>query len=349
VPTLAVGALAKGTIALGFGNRAIASPHIGDYVTPRGRARLERTIAELQALYGMRAERVVHDAHPAFASTRWALECGLPSTAIWHHHAHASAVAGEFATTEPLLCFAWDGVGLGPDQSLWGGEALLGTPGRWRRVASFRPFRLPGGDRAAREPWRCGLALCWETGIGWTSGEQRGGALLRRAAESGLNAPLTTAVGRLFDAAAALADVCQVASYEAEAAMRFEALCTTDAAPVDLPLRCESGGLWRTDWAPLVTMLLDAAEPIGVRAARFHASLAQALVEQAVAVRDECGVERIGLCGGVFQNRQLTERVAGLLAGSGFEMLLPRRLPLNDAAISYGQLVEAGAMRTWAH
>ncbi len=349
VPTLAVGALAKGTIALGFRDRAIVSPHIGDYVTPRGRARLERTIAELQELYGMRAERVVHDAHPAFASTRWALECGLPTTAIWHHHAHASALAGEFATTEPLLCFAWDGVGLGPDQSLWGGEAMLGTPGRWRRVASFRPFRLPGGDRAAREPWRCALALCWETGIGWGPGERRGGALLRRAAESGLNAPLTTSIGRLFDAAAALTGVCQVASYEAEAAMRFEALSSTAEEPVDLPLRRESGGLWRTDWAPLVPMLLDAAEPIEVRAARFHASLAQALIEQAVAVRAECGVERIGLCGGVFQNRQLTERVASLLTGSGFEMLLPRRLPLNDAAISYGQLVEAGAVRICGH
>jgi hydrogenase maturation protein HypF len=156
-------------------------------------------------------------------------------------------------------------------------------------------------------------------------------------------------VGRLFDAASALVGVCEVASYEAEAAMRFEALCTTAAAPVDLPLRREAGGLWRTDWAPLVTMLLNAAEPIGVRAARFHASLAQALVDQAVAVRAECGVGRIGLCGGVFQNRQLTERVAGLLAGSGFEMLLPRRLPLNDAAISYGQLIEVGAMRTYGH
>jgi hydrogenase maturation protein HypF len=343
VPTLAVGAHSKGTIALGWGDRAIVSPHIGDYGTPRGRALLARTVDELQSLYGIRAERVVHDAHPAIASTRWAAACGLPAIPVWHHHAHASAVAGEFASVAPTLCFTWDGVGLGPDRSLWGGEALWGAPGCWQRVASMRPFRQPGGERAAREPWRSALALCWETGTTWNEGERRDGALLRRAADLGFNAPTTTSVGRLFDAAAALLGVCSVTSYEGEAAMRLEALCTTLQAPVALPLELHAGGLWRTDWSPLVDMLMDDHQPVGVRAGRFHASLAQALCDQAVAVRTDRGVDRVGLTGGVFQNHHLTECATSLLAEHGFDVHVPAQLPLNDAAISFGQLIEADA------
>jgi len=344
VPTLAVGAHSKGTVALGWGDRAIVSPHLGDYGTPRGRALLARTAAELQNLYGIRAERVVHDAHPAFASTRWAAECGLPAIPVWHHHAHASAVAGEFSSAAPMLCFTWDGVGLGPDRSLWGGEALWGAPGCWQRVASIRPFRQPGGERAAREPWRSALALCWETGIAWDEGERRGGALLRRAADLGLNARTTTSVGRLFDAAAALLGVCSVTSYEGEGAMRLEALCTTPQAPVALPLALDAVGLWRTDWSPLVDMLIDDHQTIAVRAGRFHASLAQALCDQAVAIRADQGVARVGLAGGVFQNHQLTEYATTLLAKHGFDVHVPVQLPLNDAAISFGQLIEADAL-----
>ena len=344
VPTLAVGAYSKGTIALGWADRVIVSPHLGDYSTPRGWAHLERTVEGLQALYGIRAECVVHDVHPSFASTRWARQCGLPASAVWHHHAHASAVAGEYAVKSPLLCFTWDGVGLGSDQSLWGGEALWGTPGNWRRVASFRPFRQPGGDRAAREPWRSALALCWEAGFTWDEGERRGGALLKHAANLELNAPTTTAVGRLFDAAAALTGVCSVATFEGEAAMRLEALCETPQAPIELPLKQDAAGLWRTDWTPLVAMLMDDQQPVRVRAGRFHASLAHALVDQAVAIRGDTGVQHIGLSGGVFQNHQLTEGAMRLLAERGFDVHVPRRLPLNDASISFGQLIEAEAL-----
>jgi hydrogenase maturation protein HypF len=344
IATLAVGALSKGTVALGWGHRAIVSPHLGDYATPRGRALLERTVVELQTLYGVRAERVVHDAHPAFASTRWAVQCGLPATAIWHHQAHAAAVAGECAVAEPMLCFTWDGVGLGPDRTLWGGEALWGAPGRWRRVGSFRPFRQPGGERAAREPWRSALALCWETGVAWDEGRRRGGDLLRTAADLQINAPTTTAVGRLFDAAAALVGICYTTSYEGEAAMRLESLGTTPQAAVPLPLCRDAAGVWRTDWAPLVAMLAETRQPACVRAGRFHASLARALVDQAVAIRADTGVERIGLAGGVFQNQRLTGAVLGLLTARGFEVHLPRRLPPNDAAISFGQLIEAAAL-----
>jgi hydrogenase maturation protein HypF len=345
VPTLAVGAFMKNTVALAWGTRAVVSPHIGDLASPRGRAVFAQIAHDLQHLYGVRAERIAHDAHPGFPNTRWARESALPTQAVWHHHAHAAAVAGEFPSETPLLCFTWDGVGLGADGTLWGGEALLGRPGAWTRVASFRPFRLPGGERAAREPWRTALALCWECGQAWPEGAKLGGPLLRRAFEGGVNAPTTTAVGRLFDAAAALLGVCLKASYEGEAPMRLEALCEKDASPLALPLTRDAAGLWRSDWSPLVPALLDARRTPAARAAMFHASLAQTLCAQALAVREHTGVTRVGLGGGVFQNRILSAQVQARLTAAGFEVLIPQRLPVNDAAISYGQLIEAAAIQ----
>lgn len=344
IPTLAVGAYMKTTVALAWDDRAVVSPHVGELASPRGRAVFAQVVRDLQQLYGVRAECVAHDAHPDFPNTRWARESGLPTQRIWHHHAHASAVAGEFPSEAPLLCFTWDGVGLGPDRTLWGGEGLFGRPGAWRRVASFQPFRLPGGERAGREPWRSGTALCWESGQAWPAGAGLGGALLRAAFDGGINAPSTTSVGRLFDAASALLGICLQASYEGEAAMLLEARCGQVVAPLPLPLSCDSTGIWRSDWAPLVRALLDGGSTVAARAGLFHASLAQALVDQAVAVRGDSGVTRVGLGGGVFQNRVLTEQVQALLKAAGFEVLIPERLPVNDAGISYGQLIEAAAI-----
>ncbi len=340
MPTLAVGAYLKNTVALAWGRRAVVSPHIGELGSPRSRKVFAQVIDDLQQLYGVRAERIAHDAHPDFPNSRWARESGLPTYAVWHHHAHAAALAAEYPGARPMLCFTWDGVGLGEDGTLWGGEAFLGHPGRWRRVASFRPFRLPGGERAAREPWRTALALCWETGRAWPAGAALGEPLLRQAFEAGVNAPLTTAVGRLFDAAAALAGVRLTTSYEAEAPMCLEALCETQSAPLALPLAQDDAGIWRSDWAPLVPALLDPTRTPAARAALLHASLAQALCDQACAVRERTGCTRVGLAGGVFQNRVLTEHVRAGLTGLGFEVLLPVQLPVNDAAISFGQLIE---------
>ena len=349
-PLLAVGAYQKTTIALAWGDRAVISPHIGELASPRGRQVFAQVVRDLQGLYGVRAECIVHDAHPGFPNTRWARDSGLPTQAVWHHYAHAAALAGEYPDDAPLLCFTWDGVGIGPDQSLWGGEALLGLPGAWKRVASFRPFRLPGGERAARQPWRTALALCWECGHEWRAAATLGNPTLRAAWKAGMNAPPTTSVGRLFDAAAALVGVCMEATYEGQAPMLLESLCDDAAAAggavcIPLPLARDSAGIWRTDWAPLLPMLLDGQSGAAERAALFHTSLAHALCDQAVAVREETSVARVGLSGGVFQNRVLTEQAQSLLLTEGFEVLIAQQLPPNDAAISFGQLVEAIAIQ----
>ena len=203
---------------------------------------------------------------------------------------------------------------------------------------------MPGGERAAREPWRSALGLCWECNHVWPQGEDLCRSLLRRAFDGGVNSPSTTAVGRLFDAAAALLGACLHASYEGEAPMLLEALCEDDASPVLLPLVCDAVGVWRSDWAPLLPALLDAHIEPADRAAMFHASLANALCAQALAVRESSGVTRVGLSGGVFQNRVLCEQALSLLTRAGFEVLIPQRLPVNDAAISFGQLIESSAI-----
>jgi hydrogenase maturation protein HypF len=209
---------------------------------------------------------------------------------------------------------------------------------------------LPGGERAARQPWRTALALCWECGHDWPPAAALGNPALRAAWEGGINAPLTTSVGRLFDAAAAVLGVCKEATYEGHAPMLLESLCNDASAAggpgrIPLPLARDAEGIWRTDWAPLLPMLADGQRAAVDRAALFHASLAHALCEQALAVREETAVARVGLSGGVFQNRVLTEHAQTLLLAEGFEVLIPQQLPPNDAAISFGQLVEAIAIR----
>ncbi len=340
-PLLAVGGQQKSTLCLAWEGRAVVSPHIGELESPRGVAVFEQVAADLQQLYGVRATWLAADAHPRYTATRWARARGMEVVAVYHHHAHASALAAEHRVREALLCFTWDGTGLGPDRTAWGGEALLGRPGRWRRVASFRPVRIAGGDRAGREPWRAAAALCWELGMDWPEipGDPE---LLRHAWSRGVNTFTTTAAGRLFDAAAALTGLCLRATYEGQGPMVLEAAAGSGEA-IELPLAPDEAGVWRSDWGPLVSMLLDRSRPVAERAGRFHATLAAALVAQAVRVREEHGVARVGLTGGCFQNRRLTETALAGLEAAGFEVLLATRIPANDAGLSYGQAVEAAA------
>lgn len=339
-PLIAVGGHIKNTVALAWDRRVVISAHIGDLEAPRSRAAFEKTIEDLQRLYGVRARAVVCDRHPHYASHRWAAASGLPVIEIFHHHAHAAALAGEHAAVKRWLIFTWDGLGYGPDESLWGGEALLGTPGSWQRVTSFRPFRLPGGEKAAREPWRSAQSLCWETGGEWACAPEDSG-LLQQAWQHGLNCPPTSSVGRLFDAAAALTGLLSRASYEGHAPVLLEAGAEPTGDFITLPLSLHESGRWETDWAPLLPMLMDDSLPITRRAGLFHASLAHALLAQADAIRAHYGGFAVGFSGGVFQNRRLTEQAGDLLIASGFELRLSRRVPCNDAGLSYGQIVEA--------
>ena len=340
-PVLALGGHMKNTIALAWANRVVVSPHIGDLGSTRSVDILLNIIKDMKNLYKVNPEFVICDAHPGYATTRQAQEMGLPVEKIWHHHAHASAAVGCNAGPKPWLAFTWDGVGYGEDGTLWGGEALLGRPGAWRRIATMRSFRLPGGERAGREPWRSAAALCWELGIECPVAPEDA-SLLHSAWQRQINSPQTTAVGRIFDAAAALTGVCDKASFEGQGPMLLEAVCEKAGEPIELPLTCNREGVWSSDWEPLVTKLLDSSRTQSNRAAMLHASLAKVVVDQAKQVREEQGVEQIVLSGGVFQNRVLTESTMAGLEREGFSVTFPEQIPVNDAGLSFGQIIEFG-------
>jgi len=342
-PVLAVGGHMKNTVALAWDDRLVISPHIGDMGTARSIAVFEQVLEDLQTLYRVRAEMVLADAHPDYATTRWAARSGLPLALVHHHFAHASAAARDWPAGESGLVFAWDGVGYGPDGTLWGGETLAGRPGHWKRVGRMRSFRLPGGDRASREPWRSAAAICWETGLDWNGPAEADWQLARAAWQRRINAPVTTAVGRLFDAAASLTGLIEVASFEGQGPMQLEAVADPGCrSTVPLPLE-EQDGEWVTDWSPLIAPLRDPAVPVRQRAATFHNSLAAALVDQASIICRQTGARRVALTGGVFQNRLLVERVMSGLGDHGIPVDLDERLPVNDGGLCAGQVVEYAA------
>jgi hydrogenase maturation protein HypF len=341
-PTVAVGGHMKATVALAWDNRVVLSPHIGELDSPRSLAVFTQVISDLQALYGVEARAFVGDAHPGYASSRWAARQALPFTRVFHHHAHASALAGEHRDIDAWLVFAWDGVGFGEDGSLWGGEAFLGRPGQWRRAASFRPFSLGGGDRAGREPWRSAAALLWSMGQPWDPGVE-GSKLAHDAWNKGLGTHWTSAAGRLFDAAAVLVLGRHLASFEGQGPMELEALADGAAGGVAMPLAEDAAGIWRSDWAAMLPLLLDDGAPAAVRAAAFHDSMARALADQAKQLAARHEFQAVGLTGGVFQNRLLSERVTQLLAAAGLEVRMHGQVPANDGGLCFGQLIEAFA------
>ena len=339
-PILALGADLKNTLALGFNNRVVISPHIGDLGSLRSAEVFERVIADLQRLYDVKAEMIVCDAHPGYHSQHWARNQQLPIMPVFHHHAHASALAGENAIDERMLVFTWDGTGYGEDGTIWGGETLLGCPGSWRRVGSLRPFNLLGGDKAAREPWRVAMSLCLEQNLDWPDCPENP-ELLGQIWRRKLNCPLSSSAGRLFDAAASLIGIAHHSSYEGHAAMQLEALSHANSAHISLPLILNDANLLISDWGPLLPLLMDKHISRAERASIFHTSLAGAIADQALVLRNKHGINRVGLSGGVFQNRLLTEQAMMLLNKQGFDVYLHAEIPAGDGGICFGQLVEA--------
>ncbi len=358
-PILAVGAHQKSTIALSVNRQVFISQHIGDLETPEALAAFERVIADFLRLYEAAPVAIAHDLHPDYLSTRWAKQMEedrpsvfrLPSSVlipVQHHHAHLAACLAENGVSGPALGVTWDGTGYGLDGTVWGGEFLLGEATAFTRVAHLRPFRLPGGEAAIKEPRRVALALLWEL-YGEAALERNDLAAVRsfRLAERrllaqmlsrGVNSPVTTSVGRLFDGVAALMGLHQQVSFEGQAAMALEfAADPTVHQAYPMPL---AGAV--LDWRPLVEAVLqDLRQGVspGVIAARFH----NALVEAILAVATIVGERRVALTGGCFQNRLLTERAAQRLSRAGFDVLLHRQVPPNDGGISLGQVAVAAA------
>lgn len=343
-PVLALGAHQKNTLCLLDRGQAVVSQHLGDLHTVEGAQLLARTVDDFLAFFRARPERLACDLHPDYASTRLAERLaqawGIPLARIQHHHAHVAAVAAERGLTGPVFGLAWDGTGLGTDGTAWGGEGLRREGGTWARVAHLRPFPLPGGDLASRQPLRAALGLLWdrrgslEAAEGWMEPQTLavlGAALARR-----LNAPRSSSIGRLFDAVAALAGVRTLPGFEGQAAMALEYAATASGAAGTYPWAYREGEALEADPGPLLEALLaDRARGVdpGACARRFH----QALADLAVAMARRGGCRQVVLSGGCFQNALLTARVRASLEAAGFEPISPVAFPPNDGAISLGQ------------
>jgi hydrogenase maturation protein HypF len=334
-PVLAVGAHLKSSVAIALGQQVYLSQHIGDLDTLEARQAFERAIEDLCRLYRFQPQLIACDLHPDYASTQYAQASGLPMVRIQHHHAHAAACAAENDVRGPYLAVSWDGTGYGQDGTIWGGEFFLATGGAFRRMAHLRPFRLPGGEAAIREGWRTAAAFLYEYGGAQAVPDSPHKPVLLRMLEHGLNAPLSTSVGRLFDAVAALSGIARQSRFEGQAAMLLEraigSACTAEAYP--LP----SG-----DWAPLIESVLEdvrhRTDPALI-AARFH----NALVEWILQVASGAGTGQVVLSGGCFQNRYLVNRTVETLESRGFRVYTHQRVPPNDGGIALGQAVLAGA------
>ncbi len=356
-PALAAGPQQKNTVAVVRGRDVFLSPHNGDLDSPAARRAFEAACTDLPRLLHLEPGRVLCDAHPDYASTRWARTRHHPVRAVYHHAAHVAAALAEHGQeTSPALGIAWDGTGYGEDGTVWGGEAFHWRNGTAERVGSLHPFPLPGGEAAVREPRRTAFGLLAalnhpavrapETLPAPLRGsiDPREARVWRGMIERGLNTPRTSSMGRLFDGVAALCGLRPTVDFEGQAAMELEA--QLDPAlplppPWPLPLLPpvpDSGRVWFMDWRPLVDNLLQelaVGAPIERVAGRFHAALIRAVPTMARQV----GEPRVVLCGGCFQNRVLLSGAIEALRRNGFQPVWPERVPVNDGGIALGQIV----------
>jgi hydrogenase maturation protein HypF len=350
-PLLACGAELKNTFCVARGRRAWVGHHIGDLENYETHRSYVEGIEHFQRLFAVEPEVVVHDLHPEYLSTKYALDrADLEAIGVQHHHAHLAAVLAEHGETGEAVGAIFDGTGLGTDGTVWGGELLVGDLGGFRRAGSLHPVPLPGGAQAIRQPWR--MACAWMAAAGLDGPPEAladaldGAAWAQVAglARTGLASPVTTSMGRLFDAVAALCGVCPTVNYDGQAAIELEALCDrSERGAYGIGIGERDGFVAIDPREAIEAVVRDVAAgvSVGVVAARFHAGIAAATVRACAAVAEAAGVETVVLSGGVFQNRTLLEAAAAGLSGEGLRVLLPELLPANDGGISYGQAAVA--------
>jgi hydrogenase maturation protein HypF len=354
-PLVACGAELKSTFCVAKGSRAWVGHHIGDLKNYETLRSFREGIARFEELFAVEPEAVAHDLHPDYLSTAYALERdGVEHLGVQHHHAHLAACIAEHGEEGPALGAIYDGTGYGTDGTVWGGELLVGDLRGFERPGRLSPVRMPGGERAIREPWR--MACAWlHAALGESPPLPRRlrGAVDEAAwgkvaalARSGLASPETTSVGRLFDAVAAICGVRARVTYEGQAAAELEAAADRrERGSYPLPV-AEADGEWRLDARETVLAIVrDVGRGTGVEevAGRFHNALAGATAEACARVAEARALPSVVLSGGVFQNRLLLERTGEEIERRGLRPLIPERLPPNDGGISFGQAAVAAA------
>ncbi len=324
---LGCGAELKNTFCLAKGRHAFVSHHIGDLENYETFKSFTEGIAHFERLFAIDPVVVVHDLHPEYLSTKYALDQDVELLGVQHHHAHIAACLADNGEDGPVLGVAFDGTGFGPDGTVWGGEFLLADLTTYRRLTHLKAVRMPGGAQAIRQPWR--MAASYVDELGRPARDD-----IVKLKRSGLNSPLTSSAGRLFDAAAALLGVRDTVTYEGQAAIELEQLAdpaekSAYRARIDEEIHGED----------LIAALLDDPGSRAKRAARFHNGVADAIARTCDRFRDLSGT--VALSGGVFQNVLLLDRTVEELETQGFRVLTHRRVPTNDGGISFGQVAVA--------
>jgi hydrogenase maturation protein HypF len=354
-PTLACGAELKSTFCLAKGNHAFISQHIGDLENAETLRSFTEGIEHFRRLFDIEPEVVAHDLHPDYLSTKRAQELGLELVGVQHHHAHIASCLADNAAAGPVIGVAFDGTGYGTDGTIWGGEFLIADLATMRRASHLEPVPMPGGAAAIRQPWRMAAAYLDAAYPGGppathaTLDVQRRNApawdAVTAMAQRGINAPLTSSAGRLFDAVAALLGVRDQVNYEGQAAIELEQLASPREAG-SYPARTSGEDVVTIHGADLIRAVMDdIAAGVGadVIAARFHNSVAGLIVTTCETLRERSGLGTVALSGGVFQNARLLQSVVGQLEERGFSVLTHSRVPCNDGGISLGQAVVAAA------
>lgn len=360
-PLLATGAQLKNVFCLARGDEATLGPHVGDLDGLETYASFEAAIARLETFLALRPEAIACDLHPLYLSTRYAREraaaLGVPLVEVQHHHAHVASAAAEHGLEGPVLGLAWDGTGLGTDGTAWGGELLLVDGARCTRLGTFRPVALAGGDRAIHDPWRIALAALLDAFEGappldriplFARVDPKELAVVRRMIEGGVNAPLAHGVGRVFDAAGALALERPRARFEGQVAVALDAAADDcDRSPYPFALS-RADDLWEVDLRPLwraLTSDVIADRPAAEISVRFHEALAEAGAEVVRRAAAERGRHPVVLTGGSFQNAHLAEGMLRRLHVS-FEVYQHAFVPPGDGGIALGQALVADAVLT---
>jgi hydrogenase maturation protein HypF len=335
-PVLALGPFLKNTVCVTKDATAYLSPVHGDLRTPEAIKAFEDSVERLVEAVGVDPVRIAHDLHPDFHSTRYAQGLDLPLVPVQHHHAHAAALAAEHGLDAPVIGLSLDGFGLGPNNESWGGELLLAEGPRYHRLGHLALLPQPGGDTAAREPWRMAAAALHRMGRGGETAARfvdiPASGLIDRVLDQGFNCPATSSTGRLFDAACGLLGVHPVAEFEGQAPMALEALVTD---PQALPggWTLENGVLDLLPTLSRLTACGDAVEGANL----FHGTLIEALAIWAEWAAEETGIRSVALGGGCFLNRVLREGLAQRLGQVGLRALTASKVSPGDAGLSLGQ------------
>ncbi len=341
---LACGAWLKNTVCVTRGAEAFLSQHIGDLDHAGTRRVLEESVDHLCSILDIWPQAVAHDLHPDFFSTQFALDFaarrGIPAIAVQHHHAHIAAVCAEHGITQPVLGMALDGIGLGSDGSAWGGELLWVEGASMRRLGHLAPLAMPGGDRAAREPWRMAAAALHMLGRGEEIvrryPDQPAAMTVSSMLQRRLNCPATSSAGRLFDAVAGLLGVLDIQSYEGQAAMLLEGLAERHGPVAPLAGGYILGDDGMLDFHPLLSAMTDCRDA-ALGASLFHATLAEGLAQWVTVAAERYEITTVALGGGCFLNGVLSQALAQRLALRGLIVLAARQSPTNDGGIALGQ------------